>query len=167
MIKNLIKIVVCTLVVFNMAVMAQSIQGETMQEIIKQGSLESFKGDSKIFSGEVKVSMMFKSNSWRNFSGGLVEFSPKARSAWHTHPAGQTLIVVEGEIYTGTEGDIIQIAKKGDVISCPPNVKHWHGAGKTQKGVHIALTGEKDGSNVAWLEKVSDEEYEKALKELE
>lgn len=135
------------------------------QFIDRAGSLGGFVGDSKIFSGEVKVSTMFKSNEWREFSGGLVEFGPKARSAWHTHPAGQTLVVMEGEILTAT-ADEAYIAKKGDVISCPPNVKHFHGATSGSKGVHLALTGTKDGKNVTWLEKVSDKEYEEALKKV-
>ncbi|WP_408938915.1 cupin domain-containing protein [Helicobacter sp. MIT 00-7814] len=135
-----------------------------MQSVIKASQMKSFKGDSKIFSGEVKVTMLFGENENRNVGGGLVEFSPKARSAWHTHPNGQTLIVVEGEIYTGTEDGITQIAKKGDVIECPADVKHWHGAGERQKGAHIALTGSKDGKNVIWLEKLSDEEYKSAIK---
>ncbi|RDU65239.1 cupin domain-containing protein [Helicobacter sp. MIT 14-3879] len=136
------------------------------QEVIKEGSLGEFKGDSKYFSGNVKVKMLFKSDSYRPFSGALVEFSPKARSAWHKHPAGQTLIVTQGVIYTGTENGITQIAKKGDVITCPPEVKHWHGAGVNQSGAHIALTGEKDGQNVTWLEKLSDEEYEDFVKKV-
>lgn len=129
------------------------------QKITKKGSLRSFNGDSKIFSGEVKVDMLFSANKWRNFSGGLVRFSPKARSAWHTHPAGQTLLVTQGTIYTGTKEGMIGIAHEGDVISCPPNVEHWHGAGIESSGTHIALTPEKDGVNVVWGEKLSDEEY--------
>ncbi|EPS3695853.1 cupin domain-containing protein, partial [Campylobacter jejuni] len=121
--------------------------------------------DSKFFSKNVKVSMMFKSNEWRNFSGALVEFEVSARSAWHTHPQGQTLIVTEGEIITKVPGQKAFIAKKGDVISCPIGVKHFHGATNTSSGAHIALTGEKEGKNVEWLELVSDEEYENALKE--
>lgn len=78
--------------------------GENMQIIEKAGTHGGFKGDAKIFSGEVKVEMMFKANKWRDFSGGLVEFSKGARSAWHTHPKGQTLIVTEGEIITKAEG---------------------------------------------------------------
>lgn len=108
---------------------------------------------------------MFKSNEWRNFSGALVEFEVSARSAWHTHPQGQTLIVTEGEIITKVPGQKAFIAKKGDVISCPIGVKHFHGATNTSSGAHIALTGEKEGKNVEWLELVSDEEYENALKE--
>lgn len=109
--------------------------------------------------------MMFKSNEWRNFSGALVEFEVSARSACHTHPQGQTLIVTEGEIITKVPGQKAFIAKKGDVISCPIGVRHFHGATNTSSGAHIALTGEKEGKNVEWLELVSDEEYENALKE--
>lgn len=109
--------------------------------------------------------MMFKSNEWRNFSGALVEFEASARSACHTHPQGQTLIVTEGEIITKVPGQKAFIAKKGDVISCPIGVRHFHGATNTSSGAHIALTGEKEGKNVEWLELVSDEEYENALKE--
>ena len=135
------------------------------QTITKSGELASLKGDSKIFSGDVKVSMMFKSDSWRDFSGALVEFSKNARSAWHMHPAGQTLIVTEGEILTKVPGQKASIAKKGDVISCPPNVRHFHGATDTSRGSHIALTQEKDGKNLAWENLVSDSEYKEALKE--
>lgn len=134
------------------------------QEIIKDESLKSFQGDSKIFSGEVNIKILFPKNEWRNFSGGVVTFSPSARSAWHIHPAGQTLIVTNGTIYTGTEKGDVQIAKKGDIILCPPNLRHWHGAGLDQSGEHIALTGYKNNENVIWLEKVNDIDYKKAIK---
>ncbi|WP_300933881.1 cupin domain-containing protein [uncultured Helicobacter sp.] len=137
------------------------------QEVVKAGSLGGFKGDSKIFSGEVNVKMLFKSGDYRNFSGAEVTFSPKARTAWHTHPAGQTLIVTQGTIYTGTKQGITQIAKVGDVVLCPSDVEHWHGAGLKEKGVHIALTHEKNGKNVTWLELLSDAEYEGYIKEAE
>ncbi|WP_233712886.1 MULTISPECIES: cupin domain-containing protein [unclassified Helicobacter] len=144
--------------------LASDTASTAMQRVIKQEQMKVMKGDSAIFSGDVKVTLLFGESENRNAGGGLVEFSPKARSAWHTHPAGQTLIVVEGEIYTGTEDGITQIAKKGEVIECPANVKHWHGAGEKQKGAHIALTGSKEGKNVIWLEKLSDAEYQKAIK---
>ncbi|SQB97389.1 4-carboxymuconolactone decarboxylase [Helicobacter fennelliae] len=139
------------------------VRESSAQELTKAGSLGSFTGDSKIFSGKVKVSAMFKANAWRAFSSGLVEFDKGARSAWHTHPAGQTLIVTESEILTGTADGKAWLAKKGDVISCPPNIKHFHGASTDTKGVHIALTGVKDTQNVKWLELVSDEEYKEAM----
>ncbi len=149
----------CILTVLGGFAMADS------QSITKSGELGGFKGDSKIFSGDVKVSMMFKSDSWRDFGGALVEFSKNARSAWHTHPAGQTLIVTQGEILTKVPGQKAVIAKKGDVISCPPNVRHFHGATDTSSGSHIALTQEKNGKNVSWENLVSEAEYKEALKE--
>nr|WP_258864510.1 cupin domain-containing protein [Helicobacter sp. MIT 01-3238] len=134
------------------------------QEIVKAGSLGGFVGDDKIFTGKVKVTKLFNDAPYRPFGGGLVEFERGARSAWHTHPAGQTLIVTKGVIITGTEQGDVQIAREGDTILCPPNLKHWHGATDKQSGAHIALTGVKAGNNVNWLEKVSDEEYKTALK---
>ena len=134
------------------------------QSITRAGELGSFKADNKIFSGELRVSMIFKENAWRDFSAALVEFERGARSAWHTHPAGQTLIVTQGEILTGTEFGEAFIARKGDAINCPPGVKHFHGASPSKKGAHIALTARKEGKNVTWLEKLSDEEYQKFAK---
>lgn len=141
-------------------------QNDDTQIIEKENSRPSFKGDSNIFSGEVRVTMLFENKEWREFGGALVEFSPNARSAWHTHPAGQTLIVTEGEIITQVLGEKASVAKKGDVISCPPNIKHWHGA-RNSKASHIALTGYRDGKNVEWLELVSDEDYQKAIQDTE
>ena len=146
---------------------AEEAKMQKTQEVVKAGSLGGFKGDSKIFSGEVSVKMLFKSDYYRSFGGGEVTFSPRARTAWHTHPAGQTLIVTQGKIYTGTKAGITQIAKVGDVVLCPPDVEHWHGAGLKEKGVHIALTHEKNGKNVTWLELLSDTEYEGYIKEAE
>lgn len=146
---------------------AEEAKMQKTQEVVKAGSLGGFKGDSKIFSGEVSVKMLFKSDYYRSFGGGEVTFSPRARTAWHTHPAGQTLIVTQGKIYTGTKAGITQIAKVGDVVLCPPDIEHWHGAGLKEKGVHIALTHEKDGKNVTWLELLSDAEYEGYIKEAE
>lgn len=136
------------------------------QKITKNGELGSFKGDAKFFSGDVDVAILFKSEAWRTFGGALVKFAPKARSAWHLHPAGQTLIVTEGEIITKIPGQKATIAKKGDVISCPPNIKHFHGATDKVSGTHIAITQEKDGENVKWLELVNDKEYQEALMEI-
>lgn len=134
------------------------------QDLIKAGSLGEFEGSDKFFSGKVKVTMLFKDAPYMAFGGGLVEFSKGARTAWHTHPAGQTLIVTDGIIITGTENGEVQIAHKGDAILCPPNVKHWHGATSEQNGAHIALTGVKNGQNAVWLEKLSDSEYNEAIK---
>ena len=136
------------------------------QSITKESEMKSLKGDESIFSGDVQVKMMFDSNEWRNFSGGYVEFSQGARSAWHTHPNGQTLVVVDGEIITQEWGKKPSIAKAGDIITCPPHIKHWHGATQKSHGAHIALTGAKNGNVVEWLEKVDDLQYQKALQEV-
>ncbi|WP_127349728.1 (R)-mandelonitrile lyase [Campylobacter fetus] len=142
-----------------------SASAASTQSVVRSGELGGFKGDSRYFTGEVSVSMLFKSDTYRPFSGALVEFSPKARTAWHTHPAGQTLIVTKGQIYTATKNGVLQIANTGDVVLCPPDIKHFHGAGLETKAAHIALTAEKDGKNVTWMEHVSDEEYEKLVKQ--
>lgn len=144
--------------------LANVVSAKEAQELVKAGSLGGFVGDEKIFTGKVKVTKLFNDAPYRPFGGGLVEFEHGARSAWHTHPAGQTLIVTKGVIITGTEQGEVQIAREGDTILCPPDLKHWHGASDKQSGAHIALTGVKDGNNVNWLEKVSDEEYKSALK---
>ncbi|EAH9284005.1 cupin domain-containing protein [Campylobacter upsaliensis] len=135
------------------------------QELTKEA--KEMKGDSRIFSGEVRVTMLFEKNAWRNFSGARVHFSPKARSAWHTHPAGQTLIVTQGVIYTGTKDGIVHKAETVESISCPPNVAHWHGAGLESSGTHIALTQYDKDSNVIWGDKLSDTEYLQAIKKAE
>ena len=160
--KKFIKLLTISVCVALMSVNLEA-KEDNMQELIKKGTLGGFKGDSKIFSGEVNVDMAFKANEWRDFSGGIVTFSKGARSAWHTHPKGQTLFVLDGTIITGTKTGQIQIAKKGDTISCPPNLEHWHGALDSQSGTHLALTSQIDGKNVNWLKKVSDKEYKKAL----
>lgn len=164
------KLMAATLIValgFGNITYAKEAKMKNLQEVIKSGSLGGFKGDSKIFSGNVNVQVLFKSGDYRNYGGGLVEFSKGARTAWHTHPAGQTLIVTKGTIYTGTKQGITQIAKSGDVVLCPADVEHWHGAGLKEGGAHIALTHEKEGKNVTWLELLSDAEYEGYIKEAE
>ena len=133
------------------------------QTINKKGSLGGFDGPDNIFTGTVKVTNIFKKTEWMPFSGGLVEFSPNARSAWHTHPRGQTLIVTAGKILTATKDGKAHIAEVGDAVLCPPDIEHFHGAAGDEKGTHIALTGYLGDKNVTWLEKVTDAEYAAAL----
>lgn len=149
--------------------LAITISGGAMAEqtINKKGSLGGFDGPDNIFSGKVKVTNIVQKTEWMPFSGGLVEFSPNARSAWHTHPAGQTLIVTAGKILTATKNGKAHIAEVGDAILCPPNIEHFHGAAGNEKGAHIALTAYLNNQNVTWLKKVSDEEYQTALKKAE
>ncbi len=117
------KFIACGAIVGGL-IMANVANAKDAQELVKAGSLGGFVGDEKIFTGKVKVTKLFNDAPYRPFGGGLVEFSKGARSAWHTHPAGQTLLVTKGVIITGTEQGIVQLANEGDTILCPPDLKH-------------------------------------------
>lgn len=131
------------------------------QTIMRAGSQASSKGPAEYFNGNVRVSPLFPANPSTPVSGHYVSFEAGARSAWHTHPAGQHLIVTAGAGLTQEWGGPVTEIREGDVVWCPPGVKHWHGASPTTALTHIALTGMVNGKNVEWLEKVSDEQYRK------
>ena len=126
---------------------------------IKSGTGQKFKGSEEYFTGEVEGEYITVPNSASQFSVAYVTFQAGARSAWHTHPAGQHLIVVEGIGLTQEDGKPIREIRVGDVLYCPPNVKHWHGASPNSYMKHAAITGVSNGSGVTWMEKVTDEEY--------
>jgi quercetin dioxygenase-like cupin family protein len=128
-------------------------------EIKRNGSQPSAKGPSQYFTGNVRVDPLFQSPGSAVFGGALVTFEPGARSAWHTHPCGQTLIVMSGLGWTQCEGEQKVEIRPGDVVSCPPDKKHWHGATDKTAMSHIAIQESKDGKNVNWLQKVSDEQF--------
>jgi quercetin dioxygenase-like cupin family protein len=130
-------------------------------EVSPNGSRSSSKGPAEYFTGSVIVEPLFGAKDDMQSTGGLVTFEPGARSAWHTHPAGQVLIVTSGTGWVQEEGGEKREIKPGDVIWTPPGVKHWHGATATNFMSHIAITNMADGKNVDWLEKVSDEQYRK------
>jgi quercetin dioxygenase-like cupin family protein len=111
------------------------------------------------FTGAVTVTPLFGPKPESNAAGGHVEFAPDSRSAWHTHPAGQTLIVTSGTGWVQQEGEEKIAIKPGDVIYTPPGVKHWHGATATNSMTHIAITPSVNGKNVDWMEQVTDEQY--------
>jgi quercetin dioxygenase-like cupin family protein len=111
------------------------------------------------FSGSVTLAPLYPANEHTHSSGGLVTFEPGARSAWHTHPAGQVLIITTGIGRVQEEGGKKLEVKAGDVIWTPPGVKHWHGATASSGMAHIAVTNMLGGKNVDWMEKVSDEQY--------
>ena len=143
-------------------------EGEKMKEkqiLIKKEELTVYdKVSDKIFAGGLpKVTLFFGATSYANAGSALVHFPRGVRTAWHTHPAGQNLIVTKGKIYTGTANGIVQIASPGDVVLCPPGVKHWHGAGLQEDGEHIAVTFEKEGESVTWLEHLSEDEYKSLI----
>lgn len=119
----------------------------------------SFVGGPEWFTGTATVSMLFSPEGARSFGGATVAFEPGARTAWHAHPAGQTLVVTEGKGWVQAEGEPRRDLAPGDVVWTPPGVRHWHGATATTAMTHIALQGEVDGEVVDWQEPVSDAEY--------
>jgi quercetin dioxygenase-like cupin family protein len=110
----------------------------------------------------VRIDPLFQASAPARVSAGSVTFEPGARSAWHTHPLGQALIVTAGVGLTQCWGKAAVMIRAGDVITCPPGEKHWHGAAPNTAVTHIAIQESLDGKNVNWLEKVTDEDYETA-----
>jgi quercetin dioxygenase-like cupin family protein len=135
-------------------------ENKKSQTISRAGSQASVKGSAEYFSGNVRVDPQFPANDSTPFSGAYVTFEPGARSAWHIHPKGQHLLVTAGVGRTGEWEGRVEEIKAGDVIWCPPEVKHWHGASPTTAMTHIAITGTLNGKNVEWMEKVTDEQYD-------
>jgi len=134
-------------------------ENKPSQTITRAGTQASIKGSAEYFTGTVRVDPLFAANDAAPFSGAYVTFEPGARSAWHIHPTGQRLLVTAGIGRTGEWGGPVEEIKVGDVIWCPPKIKHWHGASPITAMTHIALTGTLNGKNVEWMEKVSDEKY--------
>jgi quercetin dioxygenase-like cupin family protein len=131
------------------------------QTISVAGSRPSAQGPAEYFTGNVRIDPLFAAKDAAPYSEAYVTFEPGARSNWHTHPAGQHLIVTSGVGWTQEWGGPIVEIRAGDVVWCPPGVKHWHGATPTTAMTHIAVTGTVGGNNVEWMEKVSDEQYRK------
>jgi quercetin dioxygenase-like cupin family protein len=127
--------------------------------IQRAGTQASTKGPADRFSGTVRVDPLFAARDPGRTSGGSVTFEPGARSAWHTQPLGQVLIVTSGVGRVQQWEGAIQEIRPGDVVWIPPNVKHWHGAAPTTAMTHIAIQEQLDGKVVDWMEKVSDEQY--------
>ncbi len=119
-------------------------------------------GPTQYFTGKVRVKPLFNASAPARTSCGCVTFDPSARSAWHTHPLGQTLIVTSGRGFVQSWGGPIREIKAGDVVCTPPGEKHWHGAAPNSALTHIAIQEALDGRVVDWMEKVTDAEYAKA-----
>ena len=128
-------------------------------EIKRNGSQPSGKGPSDYFSGSVRVDPLFQAPDPARVTGSCVTFEPGARTAWHTHPLGQTLIVTSGRGWVQREGGTVEEIRPGDVVWFPPGEKHWHGATATTAMSHIAIQERLNGKAVDWLEKVSDAQY--------
>jgi quercetin dioxygenase-like cupin family protein len=128
-------------------------------EIKSSGSQASAKAPAEWFTGNVRIDLLFPAIDPSRVSGALVTFEPGARTAWHTHPLGQRLIVTAGCGWVKCWGGPKREIRAGDVVVCPPGEKHWHGATPTTAMSHIAVQESLDGKPVDWLEHVNDEEY--------
>jgi quercetin dioxygenase-like cupin family protein len=128
--------------------------------IKRVGSQPSAKGPSEWFTGVVRIDPLFQPTDPARAVGASVTFEPGARTAWHTHPLGQTLIVTSGCGRAQVWGGSIEEIRPGDVVSFAPGEKHWHGASLTTAMTHTAIQEQLDGKAVDWLEKVSDQQYE-------
>jgi quercetin dioxygenase-like cupin family protein len=128
-------------------------------DIKRAGSQPSGKGPADYFTGTVRVDPMFSAPAPARAVGASVTFEPGARTAWHTHPLGQTLIVVSGCGRVQRAGGPIEEIRPGDVVWFPPGEKHWHGAAPSTAMTHFAIQEMLDGKTVDWLEKVTDEQY--------
>lgn len=131
-------------------------------EIKRVGSQQTSKGPGEWFTGSVRIRSLIEAPEPARVRGASVTFEPGARTAWHTHPLGQTLIVTSGVGWAQREGGPIEEIRPGDVVWFSPNEKHWHGATPTNAMGHIAIQEALDGKVVDWMEKVSDAEYQQS-----
>ncbi|UAY98355.1 cupin domain-containing protein [Dickeya dadantii] len=134
---------------------------EESMKIIRNGSQPSRPGPEAWFTGHVRIDAPFQATEPARVGGATVTFEPGARTAWHTHPLGQTLIVVQGRGWVQEWGKEIHEMNPGDIVWIPEGVKHWHGATAETAMTHIAIAESLDGSVVEWMEHVSDEQYPK------
>lgn len=136
-----------------------TIQGSHTIKITRSGSQQSSEGPAEHFTGSARIDPLFSANAPSHTSGGNVTFEPGARTAWHSHPLGQTLIVTAGRGWVQQWGSQVEEIRQGDVVSIPPGVKHWHGATANTSVTHIAIQESLNGNTVEWMEKVSEEQY--------
>jgi 4-carboxymuconolactone decarboxylase len=134
----------------------------TLLEILRQGSQPATKGSPEFFTGSVTVDQRFQRPDPARVGGGIVTFQPGARTAWHTHPLGQTLIVTSGTGWVQRDGGPVEEVRVGDVVWIPPNVRHWHGATAATSMSHVAIAEALDGKSVDWMEQVTEEQYRRS-----
>jgi quercetin dioxygenase-like cupin family protein len=138
---------------------AASVQDPRTIHITRGGTQPSRKGPAESFTGSVRVDPLFQANTPSRTSGAYVTFEPGARTAWHTHPLGQSLVVTAGFGRVQRWGGPVEEIRPGDVVWIPPGQKHWHGASPNTAMTHLAIQEHLDGKFVEWLEKVSDDQY--------
>jgi quercetin dioxygenase-like cupin family protein len=152
--------------VFVAAIMARAMpataQRSTTMQITPSGSQASRKGPGEWFTGTVRIDPLFQVPEPGRASGGHVTFEPGARTAWHTHPLGQTLIITSGLGWVQREGGPVEEVRPGDIVWFPPAEKHWHGASKDAAMTHIAIQEAINGKNVDWMEHVNEEQYRRS-----
>lgn len=134
-------------------------EGGSPQTVTRAGTQPAIPGPADYFTGKVRIEPLFPAKDPDSVTGAYVTFEPGARTAWHIHPAGQHLVVTAGQGWTQAAGGPKVELRPGDVVWCPPGVKHWHGASPNSRMTHMALTESLNGKNVEWLEKVSDAQY--------
>lgn len=135
------------------------VEGEV--KITRSGSQSSQSGPENYFTGKVRIDATFQATSPARVGGATITFEPGARTVWHTHPLGQTLVIAQGRGWLQEWGSEIKEMNQGDIIGIPAGVKHWHGATPDTAMTHIAIAESLNGSPVEWMEKVSDEQYQK------
>ena len=133
-------------------------------EITRAGSQPSTKGPAEWFTGTVRIDPLFQPNESARAGAASVTFEPGARTAWHTHPLGQRLIIVSGVGLVQREGGAIEEVRPGDIVWFPPGLRHWHGGTEKTAMTHIAIQEALNGKMVEWMEQVSDEEYKAKIK---
>jgi 4-carboxymuconolactone decarboxylase len=143
----------------SLALTAPAFAQDPTIEIARSRSQPSRQGPAENFTGSVRVDPLFAANGASRASGAYVTFDAGARSAWHSHPLGQTLVVTAGSGRVQSGGGPIQEIRPGDVVRIPPGLKHWHGASPDSAMTHLAIQERVDGKTVDWLEKVSDAQY--------
>lgn len=141
-------------------VCADDIAKDQAMNVVRNGEQASIQGAPSNFVGNARIDPLFPVRALSKVSAGAVTFQPGARSMWHTHPLGQTLVVTAGTGWVQQEGGEKIVIKPGDVIWTPPGVKHWHGATATTGMAHIAIQESLDGKNVEWMEPVTEVQYE-------
>lgn len=161
---NIKTVTLVTSLMISMGVPAMDKQSSIESQIVKKASEQQvMNGSDKNFTGSVAIKPITSVTEGINAPSAYVSFNANARSFWHTHPKGQYLIVTEGEGIVQEWGKPAEKIAVGDVIYCPPGIKHWHGASGKKAMTHLALTGtDENGHNVDWLEPVSDEQYQEA-----
>jgi quercetin dioxygenase-like cupin family protein len=152
------------LVVLSLSLLCTELSAQEAPSLVinTKGAQPSVNGATDYFTGVVRVDAPFKGAEGARVSGATVTFEPSARTAWHSHPLGQTLVITSGAGFVQESGHAARSIKPGDTVWIPPNVKHWHGANATTHMTHIAISEVLDGNVVNWMEKVSDAQYAEA-----